>query len=202
MIKPIETVHNGYRFRSRLEARWAVFFDAMGIKYDYEKEGYDLKEAGWYLPDFWLPEYEIWVEIKPHTPGIPTSFYDDAHKKAEALKDLTGYPVLLCYGKPKEVWHYLYGEAYEGYATFGPNSIIAMDRCESGVFGVGNIKTLYQIAKSELEADDFLSSLLDMEEYMDEVEDRECCQFVETGGGRVWEAAREAWQARFEQGRR
>ena len=26
-IKPIETKYNGYRFRSRLEARWAVFFD-------------------------------------------------------------------------------------------------------------------------------------------------------------------------------
>jgi hypothetical protein len=34
VIKTIETIYNGYRFRSRLEARWAVFFDAMGIKYD------------------------------------------------------------------------------------------------------------------------------------------------------------------------
>lgn len=25
-IKPIETIYNGYHFRSRLEARWAVFF--------------------------------------------------------------------------------------------------------------------------------------------------------------------------------
>ena len=31
-IKPIETVYNGYRFRSRLEARWAVFFRAVGIE--------------------------------------------------------------------------------------------------------------------------------------------------------------------------
>ena len=39
-IKAIETIYNGYRFRSRLEARWAVFFDEIGIKYEYEKEGY------------------------------------------------------------------------------------------------------------------------------------------------------------------
>ena len=26
-IKAIETYYKGYRFRSRLEARWAVFFD-------------------------------------------------------------------------------------------------------------------------------------------------------------------------------
>ena len=41
-IKPIETIYNGYRFRSRLEARWAVFFDKIGIKYQYEPEGYEV----------------------------------------------------------------------------------------------------------------------------------------------------------------
>ena len=25
-IKPVETIHHGYRMRSRLEARWAIFF--------------------------------------------------------------------------------------------------------------------------------------------------------------------------------
>ena len=42
MIQAIETRYNGYRFRSRLEARWAVFFDEMGIEYEYEIEGFDL----------------------------------------------------------------------------------------------------------------------------------------------------------------
>ena len=55
MIKAIETIYNNYRFRSRLEARWAVFFDAIGIKYEYEVEGYDINGVR-YLPDFWLPE--------------------------------------------------------------------------------------------------------------------------------------------------
>lgn len=68
-IKPIETVYNGYRFRSRLEARWAVFFDALGITYKYEKEGYDLGEAGWYLPDFWLPDLGTFVEVKGQKPS-------------------------------------------------------------------------------------------------------------------------------------
>jgi len=43
MVKAINTEYNGYRFRSRLEARWAVFFDALGIKYRYEVEGFDLR---------------------------------------------------------------------------------------------------------------------------------------------------------------
>ena len=41
-IKAIETKYKGYRFRSRLEARWAVFFDTMGIEWIYEPEGFDL----------------------------------------------------------------------------------------------------------------------------------------------------------------
>ena len=75
VIKPIETRYKGYRFRSRLEARWAVFFDALGIEWEYEPEGYDLGDAGWYLPDFWLKniglrgqEPGIWAEIKPEAP--------------------------------------------------------------------------------------------------------------------------------------
>lgn len=67
-MKAIETKYKGYRFRSRLEARWAVFFDTLGIEWEYEKEGYDLGEAGWYLPDFWLPEQKCWVEIKGQYP--------------------------------------------------------------------------------------------------------------------------------------
>lgn len=66
MLKAIETRYQGYRMRSRLEARWAVFFDALDIPYEYEKEGYELGEAGWYLPDFWLPKLDCWVEIKPN----------------------------------------------------------------------------------------------------------------------------------------
>lgn len=76
-IPAIQTRYAGHHFRSRLEARWAVFFDACGVKWEYEKEGYDLKDysenigdfqLGYYLPDFWLPKLEAWVEIKPCLP--------------------------------------------------------------------------------------------------------------------------------------
>ena len=67
-IKAIETVYNGYKFRSRLEARWAVFFDAAGIKYEYEPEGFknDSSIYKYYLPDFYLPDYGYYVEVKPN----------------------------------------------------------------------------------------------------------------------------------------
>ena len=70
VIKAIETVYNGYRFRSRLEARWAVFFDCAYIKYEYEPEGYKLRDGSYYLPDFYLPDVRfrggrgVFVEVK------------------------------------------------------------------------------------------------------------------------------------------
>ena len=69
-IKAIETRYKGYRFRSRLEARWAVFFDSLGTEWEYEKEGFDLGEPlGRYLPDFYLPKFAAWAEVKPEIPG-------------------------------------------------------------------------------------------------------------------------------------
>lgn len=62
-IKAIETVYKGYRFRSRLEARWAVFFDALGWNWEYEQEGFEL-ESGRYLPDFFFPEINYYAEVK------------------------------------------------------------------------------------------------------------------------------------------
>jgi hypothetical protein len=65
-MKAIETVYAGHRFRSRLEARWAVFFDHAGLEWQYEPQGYEVgAERRRYLPDFYLPQTETWVEVKP-----------------------------------------------------------------------------------------------------------------------------------------
>ena len=69
-MKPIETEYKGYRFRSRLEARWAIFFDACGVDWEYEPEGYDLGDGLYYLPDFLLHGVDgrdggdLYVEVK------------------------------------------------------------------------------------------------------------------------------------------
>ena len=63
-IKPIPTVYSGIHFRSKLEAQWAKFFDAMEIKWIYEPEGYQLSDGTWYLPDFYLPDSKQWFEVK------------------------------------------------------------------------------------------------------------------------------------------
>lgn len=62
-IKAIETCYDGYRFRSRLEARWAVFFNQIDLEYEYEVDGFEMDEIC-YLPDFYIPSLDRWIEIK------------------------------------------------------------------------------------------------------------------------------------------
>jgi hypothetical protein len=116
-IKAIETVYNGYRFRSRLEARWAVFFDALEIEYQYEPEGYDLRKQGWYLPDFWLPHsvdelakegWGLWVEIKP------IELNTSEKEKIYELCRLTGHNVLSIEGSPYKDEHRITKWRYMG----------------------------------------------------------------------------------------
>jgi len=65
-VKVLETEYRGIRFRSRLEARWAVFFDQLEIEYEYEPEGFEFDDGTRYLPDFWLPTFDggMYVEVK------------------------------------------------------------------------------------------------------------------------------------------
>lgn len=75
----IETSYAGYRFRSRLEARWAVFFDSLRIPWRYEDQGYLIgEEKRPYLPDFWLPEAGAWVEVKGEMERLDLRLLDDA----------------------------------------------------------------------------------------------------------------------------
>jgi CDGSH-type Zn-finger protein len=84
-----------------------VFFDALGVSWEYERDGYDLGAAGWYLPDFWLPEHEVWIEIKGTYPT------NDEHLRAERLRDVTEFPVYIFFGQfPPE------GQVMVGYANY------------------------------------------------------------------------------------
>lgn len=75
-IKAIETKYKGYRFRSRLEARWAVAFDNLGIDWTYEPQGFELPSGAWYLPDFRISVggKKAWVEIKGGLRAKPCAF--------------------------------------------------------------------------------------------------------------------------------
>jgi len=94
MPKVIEQWFDGIQFRSKTEARWAAFFKACGIRYEYEKEGYDLGGVICYLPDFWLPDLNRWFEVKGKEPS------QEELEKCSALAIETGSEVLLAAGSP------------------------------------------------------------------------------------------------------
>jgi hypothetical protein len=93
-MTPLPTRWIGWWFRSRTEARWAVFFNDLGIEFEYEPEGFSLSDGTWYLPDFWLPQIEMFAEVKP---GPPT---DIEFKKAKLLAHGSKREVLFLDGAP------------------------------------------------------------------------------------------------------
>lgn len=119
-IRPIETVFLGYRFRSRLEARWAVFFEALGLEWEYEPEGFELGGGERYLPDFYLPQMDshrgMYVEVKRE--GAP---FDDRCRK---LAFGQSCPVLLVEGAPAPASYRYFAKGneyrpdYDGDACF------------------------------------------------------------------------------------
>ena len=70
-IKAHQTQYAGVLFRSRLEARWAAFFDLIGWRWEYEP----IDLYGW-TPDFLVefpcghsecpPTHTLLVEVKPY----------------------------------------------------------------------------------------------------------------------------------------
>lgn len=132
-LRAIETCYKGYRFRSRLEARWAVFFDALGLQWEYEPEGFETS-AGWYLPDFWVPALDCWIEIKG-TP--PTQHEDDL---AQALCIGKGTAVAIFIGLPRMEWPRKFGRLH------------CWDTNESGG-GYGDWSTALQVTEGRLAFD-------------------------------------------------
>ena len=113
-IQAIETEYKGWRMRSRLEARWAVYLDATGIRFDYEREGFELP-SGWYLPDFWLPNEETWAEVKGQV------FSETQIQLCRELALATHYNCLLLDGVPDlrtyNGWVWRQGQLQQGSAV-------------------------------------------------------------------------------------
>lgn len=63
-MQAIRMTYKGIKFRSKLEAQWAKFFDSYGIKWCYEPEGFKFSDGTTYLPDFYLPESKSFFEVK------------------------------------------------------------------------------------------------------------------------------------------
>lgn len=81
-INAIPTMYAGCQFRSRLEAKWAAFFDLMGWHWEYEPLDLD-----GYIPDFVIDSphesgktFKRLIEVKP---ALKLVDYEPAQKKIE-----------------------------------------------------------------------------------------------------------------------
>lgn len=106
-MQAIDTFYKGYRFRSRLEARWAVVFDALGIDWVYEPEGYKLDNGECYLPDFYIPSANAYIEIKGQEPT------DDEIKKSVSLSSQFGETLEVMATGDARLISFLLGELYD-----------------------------------------------------------------------------------------
>jgi len=94
-MRVIKTEYKGIKYRSRTEARWAVFMDNAECPFEYEPEGLDLGDAGCYIPDFYLPMVDKFLEIKPSV------MVEGRESPVEELAKQSGKDVILMFGTPQ-----------------------------------------------------------------------------------------------------
>lgn len=99
-IVSLPSIYRGVEFRSRMEARWAAYFDLLQILWIYEPDGIRLP-SGNYCPDFQIKplEYSSWfyAEVKPT--GEAADFIEP---KLIELAEACGGLVYCLIGNPQE----------------------------------------------------------------------------------------------------
>jgi hypothetical protein len=94
-IPAIRTRLNDVLYASKTEAQWVIFFNEMGLRFEYEPAYFTLPGGIVYRPDFWLPQVKWFAEVKPFD-GDQTEF----RRKTKALVQDTGEAILLLDGPP------------------------------------------------------------------------------------------------------
>lgn len=114
--------HRGYQMRSHSETCWASVMDVLGVTWLYEPKTIDTRH-GWYLPDFYLPFAQMFIEVKGPQPTLIE------REKAHDAEQATGIPVVFAYGRPEM----LCGELFHGVlAYYTPKGVATFSTCEIG----------------------------------------------------------------------
>lgn len=99
MIKAIDTYYKGNYYRSRLEARYAVFFDSINLPFQYESEGFRINDEINYLPDFYIPALGCYFEVKPeYKVWVSSENYKSDLKKVNSLAETN--KLIMAFGNP------------------------------------------------------------------------------------------------------
>lgn len=96
-MKPIPTPFGTDLFVSKTEAQWAKWMYEMGTHYEYQRQGFDL-DGLWYQPDFYVPSWQMYVEIKPFDLALDRK----AKEKLIRLSRISQHSTLLVQGRPGE----------------------------------------------------------------------------------------------------
>ena len=108
-----------------------MFFDALDIEYQYEPEGFELNDKCWYLPDFYLPEQDYWLEIKPAIKGLENwpehVVFDYIAGIAEAMGQDETWPDGIVFNPYN--FFVIIGEPYADYNDFSYNAYVFSDFC-------------------------------------------------------------------------
>lgn len=107
MIQAIETKYDGHKFRSRLEARWALFFNFVGLKWEYEREAFtvDMGEdygVRGFTPDFWLPDLGFWFEVKAESGSYEEDVFKELARKSFRFVSQSQATLCVSFGAPRD----------------------------------------------------------------------------------------------------
>ena len=109
MIKAKPTKYCGIQFRSRTEAKYCMLFNMFDVAWTYESRRFPLP-SGSYLPDFYLPDWNTWLEIKGPQPK------QSELQLCEELKLVTKANVVIAFGWPPTIWTLISGSWVRGYS--------------------------------------------------------------------------------------
>lgn len=96
-MRSLPAVYAGFAFRSRAEARWKIFYEALDEPAIYEPTAIDLGAFA-YQPDYWLSLFRAWVEIKGEMISDEAGML--MTEKCRQLAMQSGRPAILCFSDP------------------------------------------------------------------------------------------------------
>lgn len=122
------TMFDGCMYRSRLEARYAVFLKTLQIQFTYELMTFHLPGGRSYTPDFYLTDLKLFIELKPCYPHI------EEMELCEQVAAL-GHDIALVFGSDFVVplqsssltRHYTHRNALRGILWEYPGKIVPGD---------------------------------------------------------------------------
>jgi hypothetical protein len=146
----VDIWYDDYHFRSKTEARWAYFFNEVmdESSWRYEPNLYNV-DGELYLPDFYLVENEVFVEIKGKQPS------EKARHHATILSEKEDPVVIFC-GPPYKIDNEKSVVYENGRAYWGIGLKAGITGIEVNPNGNGNLSTEIEEAFSSTKGHRFI----------------------------------------------